>query len=148
MQGVVWTTNNPNVLKVSASGELTPVLNTRTGLYNTGLVTITATAADGSGKNAYVKVNVAYFVSEISFASDLTMQGGKTLTLKPTFAPLNATNKTVKWSIATSDMPYATISTAGVVTAKKVTSTKTITITCAAQDGSGVSTTVTVTITP
>ena len=148
MQGVVWTTNNPNVLKISASGELTPVLNTRTGLYNTGLVTITATASDGSGKNAYVKVNVAYFVSEISFASDLTMQGGKTLTLKPTFAPLNATNKTVKWSIAASDMPYATISTAGVVTAKKVTSTKTITITCAAQDGSGVSTTVTVTITP
>jgi len=148
MQGVVWTTSNPNVLKVSASGELSTVQNALTGLFNTGLVTITATAADGSGKSANVKVNVAYLVTKISFASGLTVQGGKTLTLKPTFEPLNATNKTVKWSIAASDTPYATISTTGVLSAKRLTKARDIEITCEALDGSGIIESVTVSITP
>ena len=137
MQSVVWTSSSATVLKVT-DGLLEPVINVKTGLYNTGTVTITATAADGSGKKATVKVNVVYLVSEISFSSGLTVQAGKTLTLKPTFAPLNATNKTVKWSIQTSDTPYATISTTGVLTAKKLTAARDIVVLCAAQDGSGV----------
>ena len=147
MQGVVWTSSSATILKVT-DGLLEPVINAKTGLYNTGTVTITATAADGSGKKTTVKVNVVYLVSEINFASGLTVQAGKTLTLKPTFAPLNATNKTVKWSIKTSDTPYATISTTGVLTAKKLTAARDIVVICAAQDGSGITQEVTVTINP
>ena len=147
IQGVTWKSSNTSVLKVT-DGTLVPVTNTKTGKYNTGTVTITATATDGSGKTATMKVNARYLVSGISFASDLTVKAGMTLTLKPIIEPLNATSKTVKWSIAASDIAYATISSTGVLTAKKVTSEKTITIICAAQDGSGVTQEVTVTILP
>ena len=146
MQGVVWTSSSAAILKVT-DGLLEPVINAKTKLYNTGTVTITATAADGSGKKATVKVNVVYLVSEINFASGLTVQAGKTLTLKPTFAPLNATNKTVKWSIKTSDTPYATISTTGVLTAKKLTAARDIVVYCETLDGSGIVAEVAVTIT-
>ncbi|MPM48100.1 hypothetical protein SDC9_94822 [bioreactor metagenome] len=143
MQGVTWKSSNPSVLAVSATGEVAPTLAMRTGT-----VIITATATDGSGKSASVKFVVGNLVGEISFDSGLTVQGGKALTLKPIFEPLNATNKALKWSILASDTPYATISASGVLTAKKVTATKTITVYCAAQDGSGKVGTATVTITP
>ena len=148
MQGVVWTSSNSNVLKVSASGELTTVLNTKTGLYNTGLVTITATAADGSGKSASLKVNVAYLVSSITIAADLTVKGGLTLAIKPTFEPLYATNKAVKWTVRACDTPYATIGSTGVLTAKKLTKARDIIVYCETLDGSGIIADVTVTITP
>ena len=148
MQGVAWTSSNSNVLKVSASGELTTVLNTKTGLYNTGLVTITATAADGSGKSASVKVNVAYLVSSITIAADLTVKGGLTLAIKPTFEPLYATNKAVKWTVRACDTPYATIGSTGVLTAKKLTKARDIIVYCETLDGSGIIADVTVTITP
>ena len=115
---------------------------------HTGTVTITATATDGSGKVASIKIVASYQVSGISFASGLTVQGGKAITLKPIFAPTNATSKTVKWTIKASDAAYATISTTGALTAKKVTAEKTITVYCTAQDGSGVVGMATVTITP
>jgi uncharacterized protein YjdB len=148
LQGVTWKSSNTSVLTVSADGVVAPVLNTKTGLYNTGTVTITATATDGSGKVASIKIVASYQVSGISFASGLTVQGGKAITLKPIFAPTNATSKTVKWTIKASDAAYATISTTGALTAKKVTAEKTITVYCTAQDGSGVVGMATVTITP
>jgi uncharacterized protein YjdB len=138
LQSVTWKSSNTNVLKVSASGELTAVWNATSGYYNTGTVTITATAADGSAKSASVKVFVGYIVKELVFADGLTVQGGKTLTLKPAFDPLNVTNKTLKWVIKASDTPYATISSAGVLTAKKLTEARIVTIYCEALDGSGV----------
>ena len=70
-----------------------PVLNASTGLYRTGTETITATATDGSKKSASVKVVVGYLVSGITFDSGLTVAAGKTLTIKPTFDPVNVTNK-------------------------------------------------------
>lgn len=146
IQGVTWKTSSSTILKVT-DGKLEPVMNTKTGLYNTGTVTITATASDGSGKTASVKVVVAYLVRELKFATGLTVQGGKSLTLKPTFDPIIATNKTVKWAIQASDTPYATISSAGVLTTKKVTSPRDIVVICMAQDGSGVTCEITITIT-
>ena len=131
LQGVTWKSSNTGVLTVSASGELTPVSATRTGT-----VIITATATDGSNKSASIKVIVANMVSGISFDSGLTVQGGKAITLKPIFEPVNATNKTLKWTIEPSDAPYATISASGVLTAKYVTAEKEITVYCTAQDGS------------
>jgi uncharacterized protein YjdB len=143
LQGVTWKSSNTGVLTVSADGLLTPVSATRTGT-----VIITATATDGSNKSASIKVAVGSLVSGISFDGGLTVQGGKALTLKPIFEPVTATNKTLKWTIKASDAPYATISTSGVLTAKKVTAEKTITVYCAAQDGSEKVGEATVTITP
>ena len=136
------------MLTVSSDGVIEPVLNASTGLYRTGTVTITATATDGSGKSASVKVVVGYMVSSITFDSTPTVQGGKTLTLKPIFDPVNVTNKKLTWAIKASDTPYATISSTGVLTAKKVTEEKYITVYCTAQDGSGVVGEVMVSITP
>ena len=138
LQSVVWKSSNTAVLRVAADGTLTPVKNATTGLYYTGTVTITATATDGSGKYATVKVFVGYLVKWMTFADGLTVKGGYTLTLKPTFDPVNATNKAVKWTIKASDTPYATISSTGVITAKKLTEARDITVYCEALDGSGV----------
>jgi uncharacterized repeat protein (TIGR02543 family) len=137
-QGVTWKSSNTAVLRVAADGTLTPVRKSGSELYYTGTVTITATASDGSGKYASVKVFVGYLVTSITFADGLTVKGGYTLALKPTFEPINATNKAVKWTIKASDTPYATISSTGVITAKKLTEARDITIYCEALDGSGV----------
>ena len=148
LQGVTWKSSNTAVLTISADGEIAPVINAKTGLYNTGTVTITATAKDGSGKTATVKIVAGYLVSAISFDSGLTIQGGKTMTLKPTFDPTNVTNKKLIWTMKTSDAPYATISSTGILTAKKVTQEKDVTVYCTAQDGSGVVGEVMINITP
>lgn len=138
LQGVTWKSSNTAVLRVDSAGVLTAVKNMATGLYYTGTVTITATASDGSGKTASVKVFVGYLVKGLTLADGLTVKGGSTLALKPTFDPLNATNKALKWTIKASDTPYATISSTGVLTTKKLTEARDITIYCEALDGSGV----------
>ena len=148
LQGVTWKSSNTAVLTVSSDGVIEPVLNASTGLYRTGTVTITATATDGSGKSASVKVVVGYLVSSITFDSTPMVQGGKTLTLKPIFDPVNVTNKKLTWAINVRDTPYATISSTGVLTAKKVTEEKYITVYFTAQDGSGFVGEVMVSITP
>ena len=66
----------------------------------------------------------------ISLPKTQTIILGKTLTLTPTFNSTNATNKIVTWS--SSDESVATISNAGLITAKKMGSTI---ITVVSQDG-------------
>lgn len=61
----------------------------------------------------------------------MTMQ---TITLKSVVSPSNARNKAVNWS--SSNKKYATVSSKGVVTAKKAGKGKTVTITAKAKDGS------------
>ncbi len=58
------------------------------------------------------------------------MNWEKTLTLKPTFNPSNATNKIVKWSSSNEDV--ATVDNGGKVTPKKLGSTV---ITVISEDG-------------
>ena len=147
LQDVVWKSSNTAVLRVAADGTCTPVKNATTGLYYTGTVTVTATAADGSGKSASVKVFEGYLVQVLSFGDGLTVKAGKSLALKPTFEPVNATNKALKWTIKASDTPYATISSTGVLTAKALTGARDITVYCEALDGSGTIAEITVTIT-
>lgn len=63
------------------------------------------------------------------------MKAGKKVTLTTTITPTNATNKKVAWT--SSNKKYATVSSKGVVTAKKAGKGKTVTITAKAKDGSG-----------
>lgn len=67
----------------------------------------------------------------ITLAKTANVELGKTLTLKPTFNPSNATNKIVTWT--SSDESVATVDNAGKVTPKKIGSTM---ITVTSQDGS------------
>ena len=73
--------------------------------------------------------------------TSLSLQEGKSSTIKATIRPTDAANKSVKWS--SSNTKVATVSN-GVVKAKKAGSAR---ITCTAQDGSGISASCSVTVT-
>lgn len=97
-----WTSNNPNVATVDES----------TGLIyakSIGEARITATARDGSGKNACCMVYVVepVDVKSITIPESKTIYVGKTYTLDANISPEDATNKTVKWT--SSDENIATI---------------------------------------
>lgn len=141
-KSVKWTSGNPKVATVSSSGKVTAVAN--------GNTTITATAADGSGKKdiCAVTVNIpkpadptptpdptpsVVKVSSVSLnQSSLSLtQKGQTARLSATVSPSNATNKSVTWSSSNNNV--ATVSN-GVVTA---VGNGSATITATAADGSG-----------
>ncbi len=107
-----------------------------------GTCTITATAKDGSGVKGECQVTIAQLVTGITISpATLTLEPGKTQTLKATIQPSDATNKAVTWT--SSNTSVATVSTSGKVTAKAV---GTSTITATAKDGSGVKGTCKVTV--
>ena len=139
-KSVKWTSGNPKVATVSSSGKVTAVAN--------GNTTITATAADGSGKKdiCAVTVNIpkpadptptptpsVVKVSSVSLnPSSLSLtKKGQTAQLSASVSPSNATNKSINWSSSNSNV--ATVSN-GVVTA---VGNGSATITATAADGSG-----------
>lgn len=124
---VTWSTSNSKVATVSSKGVVTA--------KKAGTATITVKAADSSGKKATCKVTVKKLVKITSMKmnySSKTIYTGNTLTLKATAKPSNASILTYKWK--TSNSKVATVSSKGVVTAKKA---GTATITAYATDGSG-----------
>ena len=127
-QEVTWKSSNTKILKVYSeihhdeeTGEeyqitwLEPVFNAKTGKYATGTVTLTATAADGSGTKATIKVNVSLNADnlELSTKNDQhTLASGKSLTITATpkgsyrswfdgqyFEDVAISGKTVEWSM-------------------------------------------------
>ena len=139
-KSVKWTSSNTKVATVSSSGKVTAIAN--------GNTTITATAADGSGKKdiCAVTVNIpkpadptptptpsVVKVNSISLnPSSLSLtKKGQTARLSATVSPSNATNKSVTWSSSNNNV--ATVSN-GVVTA---VGNGSATITATAADGSG-----------
>lgn len=141
-KSVKWTSGNPKVATVNSSGKVTAVAN--------GNTTITATAADGSGKKdiCAVTVNIpkpadptptpdptpsVVKVSSVSLnPSSLSLtKKGQTAQLSASVSPSNATNKSVTWSSSNSNV--ATVSN-GMVTA---VGNGSATITATAADGSG-----------
>lgn len=126
---VSFTSNNPAVATVNSNGQITAI--------SAGTATITCKAKDGSGKTASCKVTVTNPVVKVkkltlNKKSALLMKG-KTLTLKATVTPANATNKKVVYT--TSNSSVATVSSKGVVKAK---ATGIVTITCKAKGGNGI----------
>lgn len=122
---VLYKTSNKKILKVTKKGILKPVKN--------GTATITATAADQSGKKVKCKVTVKTRATKITLAAERDMGFvNESLKITPTVMPETTTDKTVKWT--SSDTAIATVSKYGNV---KGVSSGTVTITATAKDGSG-----------
>ena len=139
---VTWKSSNGKVASVDENGTVT--------CLKSGSATITALM----GKvKATVTIKVTGLVKGITVttkkaADSLTVASGKTLALKATVEPANASNKAVTWSI-TAGSAYAKVSSSGVITANKdLTGVKTVTVTATAKDGSGASGSAQVTLRP
>ena len=117
---VKWTSSNYDVATVDENGKITA--------KGVGYAEITATTTQ-SKKTAVCKVSVIKAVTGLSISkSTLRIEVGDKVTLKATVKPEDATNKTVSWK--TSSSSVATVSSSGVVTAKKL-GKATITVTTA-----------------
>lgn len=99
-----------------------------------GTAKITVTAKDGSKKKATLTVKVVNPVKVKTVKlnkTSVSIDIGKTYTLKASISPNNATDKTVSWT--TSNKAVATVTSKGVVKGVKA---GTATITATAKDGS------------
>ena len=117
-KSVTWISSNSKVCVVLQSGKVTAKA--------TGTSTITVTTADGS-KKATCKITVTQPVTSIKLnKASLTILKGKTFKLIPSIYPANASNKKVVWK--SSNKALATVSSTGIITAKKK-GTATVTVT-------------------
>ena len=135
IRNVIWTSSNTKVATVDSHGKVRGIKK--------GTVTITATAADGSGKNAACKVTVVKkIVTGVTIKCKAnTVKVKKTLTLTATVQPTNADIKDVTWK--SSNTKVATVDSNGKVCGIKK---GTVTITATAKDGSGKKDTMKVTV--
>lgn len=140
-KAVKWKTSNKKYATVSAKGNVTLK---KAGAGKT--VTITASAADGSGKKATYKIKIMKnAVKSISLKAGKSVKAGKSLKIKATVKTTGKkANKTLKWT--SSNKKYATVSAKGVVKAKKAGKGKKVKITAAATDGSNKKKTITIKI--
>lgn len=109
-QEVVWSSENPDIAAVSATGLVTPV--------SAGNATIKATQKGGTVFGTYTVRVLTEAIAATSIELDKTEESvavGGTVTLTPTVAPANSTDL-VEWS--TSDATVATVED-GVVTGVK-----------------------------
>ena len=137
-QSVTWKSSNAKVASIDASGKIT--------CLKAGTVTITATANDGSGKKASFKLQIVKLMKFLGLV-DVSVAGGKSVTLKPLFTPADPTNKKLAWSVSENEYGIK-INGSGKVSTKAVTEPVNVTVTASALDGSGVSTSCEVTVYP
>lgn len=127
---VTWTSSNKKYATVNAKG----VVKTKKAGKNKK-VKITATAKDGSGIKTVYKIKIMpKAVKKITLKAPKTVAVNKKLRIKAKVTPSKKVNKKLIWKI--SKKKYATITSKGVVKAKKAGKGKTITITAKATDGS------------
>ena len=119
---VTWSSSNKEIAYVSSAGKVSA--------YADGTATITCKTKDG-GYTATCKVTVNTPVTGITLnKTSATINKGKTIQLKATIKPEDATNKGITWT--SSNTSVATVSTAGKVTGK---AKGTATITAKTKDG-------------
>lgn len=125
--GVTWKSSNPKVLTVDNKGKIKAI--------KLGSVNVTATTMDGSKKSVKCKVRVIKPVKKIIFdkKNKYNVDYGKSITLKATVEPSDASIKALKWK--SSNSKVLTVNQNGKVTAKGLGSAV---ITASATDGSGV----------
>jgi uncharacterized protein YjdB len=142
-KNITWTSSDEKVATVDSNGKVTGVAE--------GTATITATAADGSEAKGSCTVTVTASTSTSNPSGDkgtvdnknvsvksikldkttANLNNGKTVLLKATVSPSNATNKAVKWK--SSNTKVAKVDKNGKVTAVGKGKAK---ITCTTKDGS------------
>lgn len=123
-QKVTWSSSDSSVATVTSAGRVRGVKG--------GTAMIVCTAEDG-GYTAHCVVTVEELVTEVKLNhSSYNLPVKKSVALKATVTSNTAGNKKVKWT--TSNKKIATVTTKGLVTAKKVGS---CTIKASATDGSG-----------
>lgn len=126
-KGVSWYSSNKNVATVNITGKVT--------IKHRGKVVITVKARDGSNKSAKCTITVKQLVTKIIFNKNnkYDVDYGKSITLKASVEPSDASIKTIKWK--SSNTKVLTVNKKGKVTAKGLGSAV---ITASAIDGSGV----------
>jgi len=133
-KSVTWSIiNGTGQATISPTGLVTAV--------STGTVTARATARDGSGVYGSLVITISNQVVPVSGITVTTSSGtasiaatNGTLQLSASVLPINATDKSVTWSII-NGTGQATISSSGLVTA---VSNGTVTARATSRDGSGV----------
>lgn len=125
--GVTWKSSNPKILTIDNKGKIKAI--------KLGSAYVTATTMDGSRKSVKCKVRVIKLVSKITFdeKNKYDVDWGKSITLKASVEPSDASIKTLKWK--SSNTKVLTVNQKGKVTAKGLGSAV---ITASATDGSGV----------
>lgn len=133
---VTWTSSNPKVVKVDATGKVTAL--------KAGTATITCKSRVGS-KTATSKIYVVNNLVKVTkvniVSSKTTIKKGATKTLKMTVNPSNASEKNFVWR--TSNKSVVTVTSTGKIKGIKAGKA---TITCLAADGSGKKDTCVVTV--
>ena len=146
-KAVTWTSSDSSIASVNSSGLVTAKAD--------GIVTITATAKDGSGIIGTKIITISGQVPIITpiTSVDVKMSGitvigndnistdGGSIYLTANVFPSNASNKSVTWR--SSDNNVASVSSSGLVTAK---TDGNVTITAITNDGSGVIATKVITV--
>ena len=119
---ITWTSSKKSVATVSSKGVV------KAKKKGTAVIT-----AKYGKKKLTCKVTVKQPVTSIKLSkTSISLNEGKTYSLKTSIAPKNADNKAVVWK--SSNTKIATVSSKGIVAAK---SAGTATITATAKDGSG-----------
>lgn len=113
---VSWKSSNTKIVKVNQSGKIT-------AQKKTGKAVITITLASGLQKKVTVTVQKgAVKTTKISgLKSKLTVQKGKKFTLKPVVSPITSLQKVI---YSSSNKKVATVTSKGVITAKKAGTAK------------------------
>lgn len=129
-QMVEWKVSNESVATISENGLLTAVSN--------GVVTVTASAKDGSGVTTQKSFNVSGIMAPVVLVEHISITGnnitdGRSQAFSAEILPINANNQTVVWSV--SDETLANISASGVLTPIKNGS---VTVRASATDASGI----------
>jgi len=138
-QEVTWSSSSENRATVDENGLVTA--------KKTGSVTITAKAADGSGKSAKITLNIVNAVKDLTITGATELAGGANTRLTAVILPENATNQNVVWSLDC-DKSIATISSSGRFYAKSVTEPVTVTVFCFSKENNAVYDTHQITIRP
>lgn len=124
---VSWTSNNAAVATVNTNGVVTAV--------GAGTAVITATAADGSGKKATIKVTVQMLPTSLTITGSKVLGVGKSITLKATVNPATVKDKAVTWDISPKDTGVSINRKNGKVTASRTATTGNYTVTAETKNG-------------
>lgn len=161
MSEVTWKSSNTKIANMYGNGSFDIMWNDKKNCPAMGTVTLTATAADGSGVKASTKVVIFSSVAGMALTdkngnTDITVGAGKSVQLVTQVYPEYATNQKVSWSLVDADgndvteelKDVATIKNGKLTASKKLTGEQNITVRATALDGYGAYADINVTLKP